>query len=275
MKYPHIINKVCREFWVATDGTLDAMANLLASREFGGDRHTTMEDDDGGRKERYPGYFEIANIAVIPVHGILGKHLSGLEMMCGGCSMDEVAAMIDVADKSAHIQKVFFDFNTPGGTVTGTPELARKILDLGTRKKTYAFSDSACCSGGLWLASQCQHFMVTQSSEIGSVGVRMILMDYTKALEMEGIKVNAISSGRYKLTGAYFKPLERDEYDMLKAESDRIHEQFKQAVTSHRKIPAEHMEGQVYRGEIAVQFGFADGLVESKEEALELTRGDI
>ncbi len=272
MKYPHIIDKVCREFWALTPNAHDAIVSALAAHLDGGNKvffGDEERDPDNAPKE----YEVIGDTAIIRVHGVLGKHLSRMETKCGGCSMDSVAQMLDVAAHNYSVRKIFMDFNSPGGTVTGTPELARKIAE--SPKRTFAFCDSDCCSGALWLASQCKTFWVTQSSNIGSVGVRMILMDYTEALKKEGIKVNSISSGKYKLTGAYFKPLEPDEYDMLKAESDRIHEQFKTAVTSNRKIPNEHMEGQIYRGEIAVQHGFIDGLVESKEEALELTRGDI
>jgi signal peptide peptidase SppA len=208
----------------------------------------------------------VVDTAIIPVHGILGKHLGSMAMMSGGCDVDRVSADIDVAVANANVRQIIFDFCTPGGSVVGIPELGRKIA--GISKQTKAFADDECCSGGMWLASQCQHFYGTESATYGSIGVWCAYWDLTKMLEMEGSKMQSIQAGKYKLMGAYWKPLTDEEEAMLQADVDKTHAQFKDAINLRREVPDEFMQGQCFDGPEAVEAGLLDGLVESIEELL-------
>lgn len=274
MNLPHIISKVLREPWLITEQKHHAILAALEGKL--GGQFQTMEDrddmggDDSGRDEYRE--FQLANggtLAVIPVHGVLGKHLSSLEMACGGCSLDTIQSQLKTVLGSPRITKVLLDINSPGGTYTGTPETASLIAEVNRAKPVLAFTDSDCCSGAYWLASQASAIYSTESAEIGSVGVRMILLDVTKQMEMEGVKVNAIYSGKYKLLGASFKPLEVDEREMLQAESDRIHTAFQAAIQRARGVAIADMQGQIYRGEEAAGVGMTDGLVEDFDDVME------
>lgn len=213
-----------------------------------------------------------AGAAIIYAHGILGKHLSGLEMMCGGCSIDQISLELDLAAEDSNADRMFINFNSPGGSYPGIPELARKIAQVDSVKPVYAFVDPLCCSGALWLASACREVFALPSSCIGSVGVYSIYLDATGYYKDLGVKFNAISSGKYKLTGADFKEMTDEEREMLQAEIDRIHAEFKTAVTSRRKVDAEYLEGQTFSGEEAVKIGFASTTIDSIEEAIALTQ---
>lgn len=267
MKYPQIIGKVVKGFWTITEEKHYAILSILEAKL--GGQAVFMDDEDDSDSDDNE-YQEYGTTAIIPVKGILGKHLSSMEMSCGGCSMDEVAKMLDVADQSPRITKIVLNMDTPGGTVTGTPELADFIEDVASRKRVIAFTDSECCSGGLWLASKASQFYCAGSAVTGSCGVRMILLDTTKMLENEGIKVNPIFSGKYKLSGASFKPLEPDEREMFQTESDRIHAQFKDAVNTNRSVDEKYLQGQVFRGEQAADIGMVDGICDDLDELLDL-----
>lgn len=273
MNLPHIISKVTRQPWVITAEKHRAIMDVLDARIAGDFKALNYDESDGpeddGDRDQYR-EFQTATgtIAVIPVHGILGKHLSSMEMACGGCSLDTLQSQLKTALNSPRISKVLLDINSPGGTVTGTPETARLIASVAAVKPVWAFTDADCCSGAMWLASQCTRVYSTESAELGSVGVRMVLLDYTKQLEEEGVKVNAISSGKYKLLGASFKPLTDEERDMLQTESDRIHAQFQQAVNAVREVSLANLQGQIYRGEEAAGIGLTDGTVQDLDEVL-------
>ena len=272
---PSIISKVTRQPWVITGEKLTAIMDAIEVRNSGDFKSMGMDDmeeDDSMRSEYREFQTPTGVTAVIPVHGILGKHLSSLEMACGGCSLDTLQSQLKTVLQSPRISRVILDINSPGGTVTGTPETAKLIAQVNAVKQVIAFTDSECCSGALWLASQCGTFYSTESASIGSVGVRMVLLDYTRKLEEEGVKVNAISSGKYKLLGAPFRALGDDEREMLQAESDRIHADFQQAVASVRPVSDQYMQGQVYRGEEAAGVGFTDGVIADLDEVLEMVR---
>ena len=270
---PHIISKVTRQPWVITGEKLTAIMDVLESRQLGDFRAMDYPGDDdreedSGRSEYREFQTAAGTIAVIPVHGILGKHISSLEAACGGCSLDTLQSQLKTALGSSRISRVLLDISSPGGTVTGTPETAQLIAKLAAVKPVWAYTDSEACSGALWLAAQCSRFYASESSSVGSCGVRMVLLDYTKKMEEEGVKVNAIASGKFKLLGAPFKALTEEERGMLQSESDRIHAEFQAAVNAVRPVAEEYLQGQVYRGEEAAGYGFTDGVVNDLDEVL-------
>lgn len=267
---PHIISKVTRQPWVITTEKLHAIMDVLDARVSGDFKAMDYDapERDNDRAEYREFQTPRGTIAVIPVHGILGKHLSSMEIACGGCSLDTLQNQLKAAAASPRITRVLLDINSPGGTVTGTPETAALIRTISAEKPVLAFTDSEACSGGYWLAGQCAGLYATESAVLGSVGVRMVLLDYTRKLEEEGVKVNAISSGKYKLLGAPFKTLTEEEREMLQTESDRIHVQFQNAVQSMRAVNVSHLQGQIFRGEEAAGIGMVDGIVSDIEEAI-------
>lgn len=277
MNIPHIIAKVLREPWLITEQKHHAILAALEGKMGGNFQTYSMDerdpDSDSGRGEYREFQSTAGTVAVIPIHGVLGKHLSSLEMACGGCSLDTIQSQLKTVMRSPRISKVLLDINSPGGTVMGTPETARLIAEVAKEKPVWAFTDADCCSGALWLASQATNFYTTESADVGSVGVRMILLDVTRRMEEEGVKVNAIFSGKYKLLGASFKPLEDDEREMLQAESDRIHGQFQDAIRSNRAVAQADMQGQIYSGEEAAGIGMTDGVVNDLDDVLAMMAG--
>lgn len=276
--YPRILSKICRDWWLIRQEMHESILATTEQAISHGPLHRVYEDDEGARVEAdhdtHREYFEVGSTAIIPVCGVLGKHLEQWEMnYCGGCSMDKVASLLDIAGRSPRIRDIVLNFDTPGGTYMGTPELARKIREAAERKhalggRMKGFCDSECCSGGVWLASQCDDFYCTESAIIGSVGVRMILLDYSKMLDESGVKVNPIVSGKFKIAGSQLKPLTDEEREMFQSESDRIHADFKAAVTSIRPVDEEHLQGQTFYGAEATQKGFTDGLVDDLDSVL-------
>lgn len=268
--YSHIASELFYRPTLLTPLRHGAICQLLESRlamperidnSPGGDAQIDSDEDENEMQE-------IADTVIIPVHGTLVAHPEDIAMSECGCSMEDLGKMIDLAEHNPRIRTMIFDFRTPGGSVTGIPEMGRKIL--GSRKETIAFTDSECCSGGIWLASQCQRFYGTESSRIGSVGVYTLCLDMSKALKKDGVKINAISAGKYKLLGAYWKELGDDERKIMQGNVDKIYEQFKDAMESHRMVSDEHFgNGLVFDGQEAAEIGFTDGVVDSLEEVLD------
>lgn len=273
MKYPLIAAKVFNEPWAITDETLSAIWRAVSDgvalpRPRSQDRFDDAQDDaEAGGANDIP---VTGFTRVIPVFGILGKHLDSMEMDCGGCSVDKVSALLSAADKDPECERIVLVFHSPGGTVTGIPELAAKIKDIGTRKPVIAYTDGMCCSAALWLASQADTFLCSPSAMVGSVGVRCMVLDQSERLAKEGIKAESITSGKYKDMGANHRPMTDDERKMMQARVDSIGKAFRAALTANRSIAAENMEGQTFSGEEAVAKGFADGLANDLDEVLEI-----
>jgi len=271
-RYPHCIQKLFYEPLVITPARHSALCRVLEAR-LGSpgaslpDAPDIDPDDDDEEEPLKPDWETFGADAIIPVHGVLVAHARDIPMSSCGCGLDVVNAMIDIAMADAEVNKLIFDFDTPGGGVTGIPELAAKIAGI-TSKATIGFTDSECCSGGMWLASACQYFYSTGSASVGSIGVWTAYTDISRYLANQGENVQAISAGKYKLLGAYWKPLADDERQLLQADVDKIYGQFKEAINLRRAVEDQWMQGQIYDGERAVELGLADGLVDGIDELL-------
>lgn len=290
MNYPHIIQKVYGRPWaialtqlVAIDKVLQsrlastfdwskhrAAVKLRASEESDATVTVEVDQENEEAEEQEP------SIAIIHIRGIVGKHLDWFEEACGGCSLDRVCDELKAAAADPKIKEIWIKFHTPGGTVIGTPETAALIREIDSQiKPVYGFCDSQCCSAGMWIASQCRAFYVTGSAYIGSVGVYALYLDESVAIANAGLKVNAIAAGKDKLVGASFQPLDDEDRARLQAEVTQTHEEFKAVIKATRpQVSDEHMEGWVYDGGQAVEFGFADSVVADFDEALELVAGE-
>lgn len=264
--YPNIISKLFYEPLVLTKAKHYSIWKVLESRLVcnASPVHGIEDDEDRDDSDQWECF---APDALIPVHGIIGKHLSGMEIMSGGADLDSIGAKIDAALSMPDVLRIVFDFRSPGGTVTGIPEMARKIASI-TSKETVAFTDSECCSGALWLASQCQRFYATESSSVGSIGVWCAYLDLSRQMQNQGENLQEFSAGKFKTMGAYWKPLTDGEKAIIQAGVDKVYAQFKDAVNARREIDAKYMEGQIFDGAEAVEIGLVDGMVDSLDEVL-------
>jgi len=261
MNIPRIIAKVYSEPWAITEDAHRAIRETLAKKLDGTLKADSFDMMMPPEEMADPGEMTPPGCAIIPVHGIIGKHLSMIETLCGGYDLDQLCEAVDLAASDDSIQSVVFDFRTPGGTVTGLPEAASEIAELAQSKPCYAWTDSMCCSAGYWLASQCEAGVYAAPSAIvGSIGVKAYTVDESRALANQGIVVNAFSSGKYKTMGDPYRSMTDEEKAMLQAWVDSTGAQFREAVTSVRQsIVPDAMQGQCFRGQDAIDNGLVDG----------------
>jgi signal peptide peptidase SppA len=189
------------------------------------------------------------NVAVVRVNGVIDKKLTQFEMDCyGGCDLEDVDAALAMAAANPKVSDVVLDFHSPGGSVTGTPETAARVAEMRKTKEMHAFVSTMCCSAAYYIASQADVIAAAPSAIVGSIGVYMAILDQTRKLEDEGLKVELIKAGRLKAMGASFKALTDEERDILQAEVDSIWSQFKAACTTLRPVSEADMQGQWFNG---------------------------
>jgi signal peptide peptidase SppA len=253
MSYPRIAAKVARECWSLEPSTFRAILDTLNTHQPG----QQIEAMDGQACEIVSDY-EAQGIAVIPVHGIIGHRLSELEMMCGGCSIDLVGQLVDMAAEDENIHSIILDISSPGGTITGLPELSAKISAVD--KPIVAFTDSNCASAALWIAHSADALYASESSHVGSVGAYIMLLDSRRWYDDNGHVPTPIVRGDFKLAGADFKELTGEERAMFQASVDKTVAKFKAVVLARHDIEEQHLEGQVFDGDDAERFGFVDAI---------------
>ena len=214
-----------------------------------------------------PKPYVVGTTAVIPVSGPIGKGLSPIERMMGGADVDVIAGWLDEAESNEAVDRVLLAINSPGGTVTGVQELADMVANY--KKPTRAFSDNIAASAAYWIGSQADEFKVTASSQIGSIGVYMVVPNLEEYYAAQGIKFEVIAAGIHKAAGAEGLPLTEEQRAYLQASVDSTRDEFRESVRRKRRfVRDEDMEGQVFTGREAAAKGLVTGIVSNLREAL-------
>ena len=204
---------------------------------------------------------------VIPIAGVIGKSLSPLEKMTGAVDVSDIADTIDEYAMNPQVTRIAFQVSSPGGTVTGVEELANKVRNIA--KPTMSYTDTEMASAAYWVAAAADKVVASPSSTVGSVGVYMVVADYSEAAKAEGIKMIVIKAGQHKAIGVPGAEVTDAHQAHLQEGVDEIHADFKAAVIKTRKmVKAEDMEGQVFSGKQAAQRGLVTGLADSFNEAV-------
>jgi signal peptide peptidase SppA len=205
------------------------------------------------------------SVAVIPVHGIIASNTTEFDRWCGCVDVADIAADLENA---ASADAVVLDIDSPGGMVSGTPELADMISAMGRSKPIYAFTSAEMCSAAYWLgASASGGVFTTRTGNLGSIGVYMPFLDQSEYLQRMGLKVDLITSGKFKGMGAPGTSLTPDQREFLQTRVNDIAAMFGDHVTANRpSVSASLFDGRVFMGQQAVATGLADAVVRSMAE---------
>jgi signal peptide peptidase SppA len=259
---PLIANKIYNDAWCITREAHQSIQRVFEAY-CAGENMPLSEDRKEGEEVKV-----LSSIAIVEARGVIGKHLSSLEMACGGLSVDALVGTLNELVLNDDIDAIIINFNSPGGVSTGVFEAGRAIKDLSYEKPIFAFSETQCASAGYWLASQCSSFFATQSSKIGSVGVYIAIMDDSMKREKDGYKLELFKSGKYKALG--LREFTEEDRDMLQASVNKLHNLFKAEVTADRDIDEQYLEGQCFDGDDAAKYGLVDHLVMDIREVINL-----
>lgn len=263
MKFQHVLEIVNCQPWLITPQGHASIRALVQSKLDGVafDIKEMMPDLEAARIEN--------GIGIVPIKGVIGKGLSKLEKSCGATDIKDVLNEISdlLSDETCNV--ILLDVDSPGGTVTGVPELAAKIAAADNIKPVFAFTDGQMDSAAYWIASGAREIIASPSAEVGSIGVYMPWADYTRAYEADGVKVEVIKNtgGTYKGMGMPGTALTTEQRQHLQNRVDEIFKMFTSAVNGKRRVEAEAMQGQTFMAESAKATGLI-GVVGDFEDAI-------
>jgi signal peptide peptidase SppA len=190
-------------------------------------------------------------------------------VLFGATDTDEAIAAVREAGQRPDVEAVFLDIDSPGGTVSGTPELANAVTDVCAQKYTYAFTAGQMCSAAYWVGSQCDAVYATPSARVGSIGVLLPVMDSSEAMQRQGLKVEVFAAGKFKSTGMPGVPLTDEQRAWLQADVEEIATEFRSAVLARgRKVTPDVMEGQTFSARKAAYHSLISGVVSSRADAI-------
>lgn len=202
-------------------------------------------------------------IAILPVIGTLVARSGYLGAASGLTAYSDIAESIEAAATDPGIRAILLDVDSSGGEVGGLFDLVDHIQAIRTQcgKPIWAVADEAALSAAYAIACFADRLYVTQTGEIGSVGVVAIHVDESAADAQAGRAWSFIHAGAAKVDGNPHQPLSDSARATLQADVDALYGKFTALVAERRRLSPDAVratEAAVYRGDQAVAAGLAD-----------------
>jgi len=200
-------------------------------------------------------------VAVYPLRGVIGQHQSWFTDVSTESIADTLGGLV-ANDK---VGAIVLAWDSPGGTVSGVPELCEQIRAFQSVKPIYSISDASMYSAAYWLGTAATNTFVVPSGGVGSIGVWTMHMDLSKAYDEIGIDVSLISAGKHKVEGNPFEPLSEEAREAIQADVDEYYTMFLDGVAKNRGVrssvvESDYGEGRTVLAKAALESGMVDGV---------------
>lgn len=218
----------------------------------------------------------VDGIALLDVKGTLAHKSGYLKPYSGMTGYDGIINRYAMMLAESDVKGVLMDMHTPGGEVSGCFDTADRLRQMAQQagKPLWSMACDSACSAGMALASAAERRLVTQTAYMGSVGVVMAHASYEDYLEQEGIKVTLIHSGARKVDGNPYEDLPEEVLSRFQADTDALRQQFAELVARNLGTTSEAVlatEAAVFRGQAAIDVGFAHAMVNGHEAVAEFS----
>lgn len=265
--------------WPILQEKLDAILDVLEMRAEGltfsaEDIQARVGQGMRGAKQAPVG----GRIAVLPIYGIIAQRMNLMTDISGGTSTEEFAQAFTAAVDNPEVSAIVFDVDSPGGTISGVPELAAMIRAARGKKPIYAVANTMMASAAYWLAAQADEIIASPSSLVGSIGAVMVHTDQSEANAKAGVKRTYITSSPYKAEGNRDEPLGDEAKEAIKAMVDDADDLFIKDLAAGRgltpaAVRANYGKGRVMTASQAKEAGLVDRVQSLDDLLSDLTGG--
>lgn len=159
--------------------------------------------------------------------------------------------------------------DSPGGTVSGGESLHHAIARVGREMPVVAVMGATAASAGYMVALPAERIFAREATLTGSIGVKLMLPEFSGLLEKLGVGDNSLASGPLKDEPSLSRPMSPAGRAAMQAIIDDMHAQFTAMVAAGRKMEparvAELADGRAYTGRQALKLGLIDAIGGERE----------
>jgi protease IV len=171
-------------------------------------------------------------VAVVSIEGIIAEGFLGF-----------AHKQIEQAAKDSRIKAVVLRINSPGGTITASEDLYRRIQRIRdgdkdrdwTAKPLVVSMGSIAASGGYYIAVPASTLFAETTTITGSIGVYASFPNVEALGTKYGVSVKTIKAGEIKDSGSLFKEMTDKEKQVMQDMIDAAYVQFLDVVEKGRK----------------------------------------
>jgi protease-4 len=194
--------------------------------------------EDGGSGSIYERYHSgdkkaTNKIAIVKMEGVI---MEGMTAFC--------QKQIDEAARDDSVKAVVLRINSPGGSITASDDLHRRLIQLrdgkvpnhpGKPGKPIIVSMGALCASGGYYISMPSPYLVAEPTTItGSIGVYASFPNISGLADKYGVGMNVIKAGEVKDSGNMFKKMTPEEKQLWQDMVDHAFDQFLDVVAAGR-----------------------------------------
>lgn len=210
--------------------------------------------------------FAVRKIALVEVEGVLQNRRDS--NLLGPEGENPVATFSEKLRKAArdrHVAAIVLRINSPGGGVTATDIMYAELQRFrnATGRPVIASMLDVAASGGYYLACGADRIYASPTTVTGSIGVIMLLPQFSGTMAKLGVEMNVIKSGPMKDMGSMFRNMRPEERAVFQGLIDGMYDRFLAVVAqSRREIEPDTLrslaDGRVYLGPQAAEHGLVD-----------------
>jgi capsid assembly protease len=204
-------------------------------------------------------------VAIISIVGETVNRGAWVGSNSGLVSYEGIRFQLSRAARSSKVKSILLDIESPGGEGLGAFETSAFVRAVNDHKPVHSVVNGMAASAGYALASGSKRIITGESGIAGSIGVVMLHLDHSKALENKGITPTLIFAGAHKVDGNPLEPLSESVKGELQAEVNSFYQMFVNTVAEGRgrrlsRKAARETEARTYIGQDAVEAGLADAV---------------
>ncbi len=207
----------------------------------------------------------VCNIAVIPVTGNLvtiSDPASENEEESLSTSMSDTVSLISKAEQDPNIFGTLLFVDSGGGSAAAGEFIAAELMKSAMPTAAYILDVGA--SAAYLAATGADTIIASPFADVGSIGVTMSYLDYSKQNAKEGIEYVSLTSGKFKDYGSPDKSLTAEERILLERDLAIWHEEFVKQVATNRNLSIEEVvklaDGSSMPGKMALENKLIDQL---------------
>ena len=214
-------------------------------------------------------YYNATIIDGIIIVNISGPIMKQAPSFGEGCSSVLARRILMNAVHDTKIFGAILLINSPGGTVSGTRELANTVKNFSKFKPIWAFCEDLTASAAYWIASQAERIIANPTALVGSIGTYCVVVDSSGAAEKAGVKVNIVRAGEYKGMGTPGTEVTEEHLDEMQTQVSGLNQFFVKAVSEGRNLEGEALkriaDGRCHLAADAMQLGLIDDIADFED----------
>ncbi|MBW2383645.1 MAG: signal peptide peptidase SppA [Deltaproteobacteria bacterium] len=180
-------------------------------------------------------------------------------------TVSRVRDQLDLAERKGDIEAIIVRIDSPGGSPTASDTVYRQLVAFKRKHEIpiHAQMMSVAASGGYYVAMAADQIAANRTTVTGSIGVIMMGVNLTGLMDKIGVENQTITSGPYKDTGTFLRPMKSSERQQMQSVIDDLYLQFVSVVDEGRPNLTEeevkHLaDGRIYSAQQAQAVGLVD-----------------